>query len=175
MTETETTFHTTRAFPSRDGSAVIELITDRTSNLHIVKGWRADGTPEPLVRRVFSNLDEARAFANALWAALFAAPGSIALGFVWPRFSWRWGLVLSLAAGVALALRVAVDPGAIAQWGQSQVLFAAFGFLASACLWSVVGSVIGRLRPSNRTPHADAGDAPAHANGIGARAGGRGR
>ena len=69
MTETETTFHTTRAFPSRDGSAVIELITDRTSNLHIVKGWRADGTPEPLVRRVFSNLDEARAFANALWAA----------------------------------------------------------------------------------------------------------
>jgi len=65
---TETTFAVTRTFPSRDGSAVIELVTDRTGNLHIVRGRRADDT-EPLVRKVFASLDEAREFANALWAA----------------------------------------------------------------------------------------------------------
>lgn len=65
---TETSFATTRTFPSKDGSAVIELTTDRTGNLHIVRGRRASDN-EPLVRRVFAELDEARAFANALWAA----------------------------------------------------------------------------------------------------------
>jgi len=65
---TETTFAVTRTFPSKDGSAVIELVTDRTGNLHIVRGRRA-GATELLVRKVFSNLDEAREFANALWAA----------------------------------------------------------------------------------------------------------
>jgi hypothetical protein len=115
------------------------------------------------------------ALVNAVWAALFAAPGSIALGIVWPHFGWRWGLVLLLAAGVALAVRAAVDPGATTQWIQSHVPLAVLGFLASACLWSFVGSAIGRLRPSNRTPHPDARDTPAHANDVGTRAGGRGR
>jgi len=70
---TETTFAATRSFPSKDGAAVIELTTDRTGNLHIVRGRRATDQ-ELLVRRVFSNLDEARAFANRLWETPAPAP-----------------------------------------------------------------------------------------------------